>query len=114
MCCASGPAVDVSETPNAVMYEPDARRARLMIRERATRAETHSEHRSVERPEADSKRGTSGGIRKQRDRKCTMRAMYLAQDNPALTETVATLSRLSRAPTDGDEQMLKKRPGRFS
>ena len=38
---------------------------------------------------------------------CIMRAVYVAQDKPATSEAVSTLSRCMRAPTDGGYQMLK-------
>ena len=79
------------------MYEPDARLRGL---ESAAGCKTFAEHRSVEKQVANSESVPAKSMKK-RHRSCVMRAMYLAQDDLSIAESVKTLPRLMRVLTQG-------------
>ena len=108
--------IERSSRPYKVVYEPDARHAKLLIESlgltKASGAETPAEHRSADKQIADSKTPALSAEQKQLYRSCVMRAAYLAQDDPGIGEAVKGLSRHMNAPNEADFQRLK-RLGRY-
>ena len=76
--------------------------------EKASGVETPAEHRSVDKQILDSKTAALGPEMKKLFRPCVMRAAYLAQDDPSISEAVKSLARRMSNPNEGDMQMLKR------
>ena len=108
--------VQAEARPRSITYEPDARHAQLLCSqlglERGKPVETPAEHRSAERQVLDSKAPSLPEEQKKVYRSCVMRAAYLAQDDPSISEAVKGLSRSMSSPNESDWTRLK-RLGRY-
>ena len=79
------------------MIEPDARHAQPIVKklglENAKAVETPAEKLSSDKQWADSNERPEGKLEQKTYRSVVMRASYLAQDNPDISEAVTTLAR---------------------
>ena len=98
--------------PRKVVYEPDARHVQKLLQdlcmEKASGAETPAESRSAERQQQDAKTKALDSEQRLLFRSCVMRAAYLSQDDPGISEAVKSLSRCMSAPNEADFQRLRR------
>ena len=108
--------ISLETRPKKAVIEPDARHAQLIVKElgleNAKAVETPAEKLSAERQLADAKAPAVSKTEEKIYRSVTMRASYLAQDCPDLSETVKTLARYMKEPNEAHFGRLK-RLGRF-
>ena len=108
--------VTIEDEPKRAIIEPDARHAQLIVQElgleKAKAVETPAEKLSSDKQMADSKEKPVPKQEEKVYRSTVMRASYLAQDCPDLSEAVKTLARYMKEPNEAHFGRLK-RLGRF-
>ena len=102
--------------PRTLTYEPDARHAQALVKElgleRANGVETPAEHLSAAVQLENAQAKALSEEKKKLYRSATMKASYLAQDDPGIAEAVKNLARHMNAPNEAHLVALK-RLGRF-
>jgi hypothetical protein len=95
-----------------VEVEPDSRHAELLLKdlglEHAKAVETPQEKRSAEQQFRDAKSPLLDAAQSQQYRSHVMRAAYLAQDRPDLSDTTKSLARDMQTPREGSWARLKR------
>ena len=108
--------ITLESHPRRAIIEPDARHAQIIVKElgleQAKAVETPAEKLSSDKQMADANAAPVGKHEEQLYRSIVMRASYLAQDSPDLSEAVKSLARYMKEPNQAHFSRLK-RLGRF-
>ncbi|CAE7727098.1 putative mitochondrial protein [Symbiodinium microadriaticum] len=104
--------VSFDERSSTVSYEPDPRHAEIIVKdlglESAKAVKSPNEKLKAEELDRRAKLHPVEPAEASRYRSLVMRAAFLAQDRPDLSETVKCLARKMQAPTEADFSDLKR------